>query len=149
MDAVSTEAPHLEDTILQTDAGRVAAFYMKMLGRMPTPEEAAERLYEEIDEFLEAFDFSVDGTRLDEGCCGGDDCPCGINEPASHPESVLGEMADVIITLNGYALSKGWNLAGAVRAVMDKNMTKSPNIGGTGKIQKPDDFVPADLSAYV
>lgn len=135
--ATPTERPDLSlPRVSMTDQGRVTAFYQKMLGRMPTVSEATDRLYEEMNELWEALD----------GVCS---CGCQECDTDSSPGHLLGEMCDVIFTINGLAAAYGWNLTGAFNAICDANMRKTTNVGGAGKIQKPADFVPADLRPFI
>lgn len=111
------------DTAELTDAGRVAAFYSAKLGRAPTEYEARCILYEELAELEAALAAGAVATET------------------------LKEMADVLVTLHGYALARGWNLTEAFRLVCDSNMTKEPTTAG--KIHKGADYVPPDLRGCV
>jgi hypothetical protein len=117
--AVDTE--HIVFT--PTQAGMVASFYIDKLGRFPEPHEALKYLREEIEEFEEAIDLDVD------------------------PEYALKELCDVLYTINGYALSRGWNITRAFDAVHKSNMMKPSAVNG--KIPKGDRYIPPDLREFV
>ncbi len=142
-DAVPTEAPTLPfERVSLTDAGRVQHFFTVMLGQAPTVEQAIERLEEEMDELADAIDF------IGLGCCGDDDCPCGDNDPKDD-EHLLKELCDVLFTLHGLALAKGYNLTEAFKRVCDSNLTKMPAVGSTTKIAKGPGYVEPTLDDLI
>lgn len=127
----------MNDTVSLTQQGAVMAFYEDKFGRMPTKGEAYDRLSEEIDELLTAFSYS--DTRDD------DPDPFGYDTTGSPAVHILKEMADVMYTLYGYALARGWNLERAFERVHASNMGKPKSVDGQ-KVQKGEGYTPPDLS---
>lgn len=136
MNAPMGERPHLEDTVLQTDMGRVAAFHIAKMGKVAEPGVALLVMEEELNELLDAVTFSA-------GCCETGDCDCG----ASADQDILKEMCDAYYTILGYALSRGWDFVGAFDAVHKSNMTKA--LTKNGKVIKGPWYVAPDLSKFV
>ena len=116
------EEESFPDNFTVTDQGKVAIFYVDKLGRYPTQFEARSRLDEELMELEVALNGGTD-------------------------EAVIHEMVDVMYTLYGYAISRGWNLPEAFDRVHAANMTKDKT--DSGKVKKGAGFIPADLTDLV
>ena len=80
------------ETWITTHQGDVASFYIDKMRSLPQPDAARSYLMEEIAELQYAL----------------------VNED-SHQQ--LKEMADVMYTLYGYAIARGWNLHKAFELV--------------------------------
>lgn len=119
------------DTISLTNQGKVAYFYEKMTGRLPTIEEAVDRLDEEIDEFEEVL-----GEWLNSPVLGGDIAP-----------HLIKEMTDCLYTLYGLAIANGWDLDGAFDATHRSNLTKE--FTAMGKVQKGENYRDPRMEAYL
>lgn len=101
----------------------VASFYLAKIGGLPSPEAARSYLVEEMAELQYAL----------------------VNED-EHQQ--LKEMADVLYTLYGYAIARGWNLHRAFGLVHDSNMTKGTSPDGK-KVPKGYSYVAPDLSECI
>lgn len=106
-----------------TQQGLVAHFYIDKMRSLPQPDAARSYLMEEIAELQYAL----------------------VNED-SHQQ--LKEMADVMYTLYGYAIARGWNLHKAFGLVHESNMTKSQSPDGA-KVPKGENYVAPDLSECI
>ena len=101
----------------------VTDFYKALRSRPVNPSEALYLLREELEEL-------EDSINLD-----------------AIPTEQLKEMADVVYTLYGYAISKGWDLDKAFELVHESNMSKEFTVDG--KVAKGAGYVPPDLSECV
>ena len=66
-------------------------------------------------------------------------CDGSCGKPECTRDNELKEMADMMYTLYGYAIARGYNLDAAFEAVHESNMTKE--FTPTGKIQKGVNYV--------
>jgi predicted HAD superfamily Cof-like phosphohydrolase len=104
----------------------VAEFYAAKCGGLPKSGLALSLFEEEVHEWMAAL-------------------PPSPNDPVSDHE--VKEMADVLYTLVGVALSRGIDLDGAFKAVHESNMTKQPTLNG--KVQKGPDYVEPDMRPFI
>jgi len=103
------------------------------------------------EETRQAFDFIEEevmelweAAGLDDGCGIPDCCPTDSDAGEADLIEVADALGDIIVTAVGFAVRMGIDTDRVLAAIMESNMTKTPN--GLGKIKKGDDYVPPKIA---
>jgi predicted HAD superfamily Cof-like phosphohydrolase len=110
---------------------------------------SSKLIKEEFIEWISSNDISVHEETMLELAL--EDLSLGESHNPTHE---LKELADLVYVIYGYALVKGYDLDGAIKAVHDNNMGRMVQADGTiqrradGKILKNPDYPRVDLSEF-